>query len=212
MLSFTQLALCSVVVTTPSSSPSNCITYSSYLLIRWAASQVQIDFHNDPIWLVHHLKINETMDTPQNKRFYFAVHISSPLAMLYRWKENNICQSIWDEGEMLLGTLWGTCQDLWNPLLWTPLPQPEWTSSYQCTSWPFCPLDGLHFFIWRKMGFITALFSLLLTIVFLFIYLFLLCGRFPPPGLDFTPRYPANFPNLISTASTLVPYLLPLLT
>jgi len=112
----------SVVVTTPSSSPSNCITYSSYLLIGWAASQVQIDFHNDPIWLAHHLKINETMDTPQNKRFYFEAHSSFHLAILYRWKENNICQNIWDESEMLLGTLWGTCQDPRNSLLWPPYP------------------------------------------------------------------------------------------
>jgi hypothetical protein len=23
---------------------------------------------------------------------------------------------------------------------------PEWTNSHQCTSWPFCPPDGLRFF------------------------------------------------------------------
>jgi hypothetical protein len=27
-------------------------------------------------------------------------------------RRDNICQSIWDESEVLLGTLWGTCQEL----------------------------------------------------------------------------------------------------
>ncbi len=69
----------------------------------------------------------------------------------------------------------------------------EWTSSHQCTSWPFCPLDGVHFFIWRQMGFITVppFFFWFLTV-------------FP---LDLT-CHPARFPTLLSTAPTLVPYLL----
>ncbi len=43
-----------------------------------------------------------------------------------------------------------------NPVLITTGVRPEWTSSHQCTSWPFCPLDGLRFFIRRQMGFITV--------------------------------------------------------
>jgi hypothetical protein len=50
-------------------------------------------------------------------------------------------------------------------------------------------------------------FFVLLTIVLLFSFSFFLCGHFPP-GLDLTPSYPAHFPTLISTAPTLVPYLL----
>ncbi len=48
--------------------------------------------------------------------------------------------------------------------------RPEWTSSHQCTSWPFCPLDALHFFIRRRMGFMTIHFFLLLTIVLFFFW------------------------------------------
>ncbi len=184
MLSFTQLVLCSVVVTTPSSSPSNCITYSSYLWIRWAASQVKIDFHNDPIWVVHHLKINETMDTPQNTRFYFAVHISSPLAMLYRWKENNICQSIWDEGEMLLGTLWGTCQDLWNPLLWPPSPSQSEPAATNAPVGRSVHWMGCIFSFGARWGLSQPFFLCYWPLYFyLFIY-FCFAAVSPPPGLD----------------------------
>jgi hypothetical protein len=31
------------------------------------------------------------MESPQNRRFYFEVQSSSPLAHSYRWKEDNIC-------------------------------------------------------------------------------------------------------------------------
>jgi hypothetical protein len=30
-------------------------------------------FHNDSIWLAHHYKKYETMEAPQNRRFYFEV-------------------------------------------------------------------------------------------------------------------------------------------
>jgi hypothetical protein len=64
------------------------------------------------------------MQAPQNRRFYFEVHSSSPLAHLdYMWTEN-ICQNIWDKSEVLLETLWRTCHELGNSLLWiTPTPQ-----------------------------------------------------------------------------------------
>jgi hypothetical protein len=48
---------------------------SPLLLIRPGASQVQFfffGFGNEPIWLAHHSK-NETMDAPQNRRFYFEI-------------------------------------------------------------------------------------------------------------------------------------------
>jgi hypothetical protein len=54
------------------------------------------------------------------------------------------------------GSPWFTSTHLW----------PEWTSSHQCTSWSFCPLDGLRFFIRHQMGFIAVHFFLLLIITF----------------------------------------------
>jgi hypothetical protein len=49
-------------------------SYSSLLFIGWGASQVQFFyFCNEPIWLAHHSKKNETMKTPQNRRFYFEI-------------------------------------------------------------------------------------------------------------------------------------------
>jgi hypothetical protein len=81
--------------------------------------------------------------------------------------------------------------------------RPEWTSSHQCTSWPFCPLDGLHFFIRHQMGFISVHFFLLLTTVLFFL------GSWPFfPGPDLTHSYLAHFLTLIDIATTLVPYLL----
>ncbi len=79
----------------------------------------------------------------------------------------------------------------------------EWTNSHQCTSWPFCPLDALHFFIRRWMGFMTVHFFLLLTIVLFF---FGSWSFFPRP--DLTHSYHAHFSTFISIAPTLVPYLL----
>ncbi len=68
------------------------------------------------------------------------------------------------------------------------------------------PLDGLRFFIWCQMGFIIVHFFLLLTIVF--IYLFIWFLAIFSLGLDLTHSYPAHFPTIISIARTLVPYLL----
>jgi len=70
---------------------------------------------------------------------------------------------------------------------------PEWINSHQCTSWPFCPLDGLHFFIRHRMGFMTIHFFLLLTIVLLF---FGSCSFFPKP--DLTHSYPIHFSTLFT--------------
>jgi hypothetical protein len=57
-----------------------------------------------------------------------------------------------------------------------------------------------------SFGTIAVHLFLLLTTV-LFSFLFFLCGRFYP-GPDLTPSYPAHFLTLVSTAPTLVPYLL----
>jgi hypothetical protein len=53
-----------------------------------------------------------------------------------------------------------------------PFQGPEWINSHQCTSWPFCPLDGLRFFIRHRMGLIIVDFFLLLTTVLFFFCFF----------------------------------------
>ncbi len=84
--------------------------YPRPLFIRWTASQVQTFFRKEPIWLAYHSKKIERMNSYQIRRFYFGLLSSLPLAHLYRLKEDNSCQSIWDKSEVLLGTFWGTCQ------------------------------------------------------------------------------------------------------
>jgi hypothetical protein len=68
--------------------------------------------------------------------------------------------------------------------------KPKWTSNHQCTSWLFCPLDGLHFFIQHQMGFIIVHFFLPLIVVLFF-------------GLFFV----TFFLNLISHIVTLLTFL-----
>jgi hypothetical protein len=55
---------------------------------------------------------NETMEAPQDKRFYFEVLSSSPLAHPYGWKEdNNLPKHMglkWDAMENMLGNTLGT--------------------------------------------------------------------------------------------------------
>jgi len=64
-----------------------------FALITWGASKVQFIFGNEPIWL-HHSKKMKLWKLPQNRRFSFEVWSSLPLAQLYGWKEDNICQSM----------------------------------------------------------------------------------------------------------------------
>jgi hypothetical protein len=78
-------------------------------------------------------------------------------------------------------------------------------TSTNAQSWPFCPLDGLRFFSWHQIGFITIHFFLLLTTIFLF--LFLVIGHFSPT-FDFGHNYPTHLLTFISTTPTLTPYLL----
>jgi len=83
---------------------------------------------------------------------------------------------------------------------------PESTSSHQCTSCAFSPLDGLHFFHSTPNGVHhNPFFFWLLTTIFIFI--FLLCNHFSL-GPDFTPNYHVHFLTFIYIAPTLVPYLL----
>ncbi len=45
---------------------------------------------------------------PKTEGSILEVYSSSPLAQLYRWKEDYMCQSIWDKNEVLWRTCWGT--------------------------------------------------------------------------------------------------------
>jgi hypothetical protein len=49
----------------------------------------------------HITQNNETMEAPQNRRFFLQTPSFNPLAHLYRWKEDNICQIIWDKSEVV---------------------------------------------------------------------------------------------------------------
>jgi hypothetical protein len=81
---------------------------------------------------------------------------------------------------------------------------PKWTSSHQCTNWPFCSLDGLHFFIRHQMGFITVKFFSLLTTTVIFFWGFVLGCFFLE--LDLAHSYLTHLPPFISIVPTLVPY------
>jgi hypothetical protein len=52
------------------------------------------------------------MEASPNRTFYFEVWSSFPLAYLYRWKDDNICQSIGDKSAVLWRTCWGTHWEL----------------------------------------------------------------------------------------------------
>jgi len=80
------------------------------------------------------------------------------------------------------GVTLASIENNWSLAPWSG---PVWTSSHQCTSWPFCALDGLRFFIQRQMRFITIHFFLLLTTV-LFLLFFWVLARFSP-GPDLPP-------------------------
>jgi hypothetical protein len=45
-------------------------------LISWSVLQVQIIFHNELLWLAHHKKENETLETSKYKSFQTEKHIS----------------------------------------------------------------------------------------------------------------------------------------
>jgi len=76
----------------------------------------------------HITKKNETIEAPQHRRLHFEIQSSSPLAHhIHRWKDDNICQSIWDKSEVLWRTFWEPIGNLkgtyWEPgKLKTPSP------------------------------------------------------------------------------------------
>jgi len=101
---------------------------------------------------------NETMETPHIRRLYFEVYSSSPLAQLYKWKDETIFQGIWDKSEMVwehvgehIGNPLGTWREhsvntlgsweIWkNSPPWVhawAFPLAAWNFSSQKTSSPF---------------------------------------------------------------------------
>jgi hypothetical protein len=103
------------------------------------------------------LKKMETIEAPQNRSYFFNIEVF-PLAILYRWKDDNVCQSIWDKREMLLGTL---CFDRPPPHPPPPLPLPSITHKKKkggplrsmTSHWlhgNFIPKFGCHYF-WPRL-------------------------------------------------------------
>jgi hypothetical protein len=73
--------------------PIKPLSYLGLLLIRWGASQVELFFFNEPIWLAHHSKKLKLWRLPKIERFYFEVYTSSSLAHLYGWKEDKFVKA-----------------------------------------------------------------------------------------------------------------------
>ncbi len=90
---------------------ANCGYLSPLPFIRWGASQVLLFF-----FAMKQFELPTIPKTMKPWRFYFALQSSSVLAQLNRWKEENICQTIWEKSEVLLRTL--CCQELGKSLLW----------------------------------------------------------------------------------------------
>ncbi len=81
------------------------------------------------------------MEPPQNRTIYFEEWSSFPLAQLYRWNEDNICQSIWDKSEVLWRTCWGTYLEPWqNEKKSFPFPQLKTKKSKA----PWVPSHWMH--------------------------------------------------------------------
>ncbi len=101
------------------------LTYSPLLFIRWEYLSSSIYFFcNKPIWLAHHSKKMELWRLPRVRGSNLKFFLLLPLAQVYRWKEDNICQSIWDQKWSAIGNSLGTCQELGNSFLWPP-PYPQ---------------------------------------------------------------------------------------
>ncbi len=71
------------------------------------------------------LEKNEIMEAPQNRMFILQYRVP-PLWPSYRGGKDDICQSIWDKSEVLLGTFWEHVKELGNSLLWTSPPTQRW--------------------------------------------------------------------------------------
>ncbi len=63
-------------------------------------------FFNEPIWLAHHSKQVKLWRFLKSKCSIMKHRVQAPPAQVYRWKEDNICQSIWDKSEVLWRKYW----------------------------------------------------------------------------------------------------------
>jgi hypothetical protein len=93
-----------------------------FALIRWGALQVlfYFIFCNEPIGLANHSKKMKLFKLPKREGSILKYRVPH---LWPRWKEDNICQSIWDKKWVGVGNSLGTCQELGNSLLWAPPPQ-----------------------------------------------------------------------------------------
>ncbi len=79
-------------------------------------------FGMEQIWLAHHSRKMKLFRLLQIEGSILKYRICPPLAQLYRWKEDNICQSIYRIKVRCYWELFGgTCQELGNSLLWPRL-------------------------------------------------------------------------------------------
>jgi hypothetical protein len=73
-----------------------CKTKIPLLFINEVPPQFNFSFCNEPIWLAHDSKINKKLwEISKLEGSFLKYTIPPPLAQLYSWKEDNICQSIW---------------------------------------------------------------------------------------------------------------------
>jgi hypothetical protein len=81
-------------------------------------------FFNEPISLAHHSK-KMKLQWFLHKKILFWGKEFLPFGPSYRQKQDNICQSIWDKSEVLLGSLWGSMPGTWELFALTPQPHPK---------------------------------------------------------------------------------------
>jgi hypothetical protein len=92
-------------------------------------------FFNEPIWLAHHSKTMKLEWHPYYKKSISKYKIP-PFGPGYRLKQDNICQSIWDKSEVLLGSFWGeSMPGTWELFAWTPQPHPKKKKKRKETVW-----------------------------------------------------------------------------
>jgi hypothetical protein len=85
------------------------------LLIRWPCLPSSFFFFfwgNKSIWLAYHSKKMKLQRLTKLEGSILKYRVPPLWPHLFRWKKDNICQSIWDKNEVLWRTCWGTHKEL----------------------------------------------------------------------------------------------------
>jgi hypothetical protein len=156
--------------------------------------------YNSKCWVLLFLYscISTMLESWQNVTIWCA-RVVGPMAWVPSMR-NPIVQRNFLHGGTFSST-WLTIIDVWISV--DPSSRgPKWSNNHQCTSWLYCPLDGLCFFIQHQMGFITIHFFRCWPL-----YVFWgVCSWFFFPRPDLTHSYPTHLFTIISIVPTLVPY------